>query len=310
MEVRFYPDADEIEAAWWRLWRRSPDATPFQSPAWLVPWARQFATESAIVPVFEGDELVALVPLFRFEGRWMLWGAGTTDWLDGIFAPGVHLEALAGTLSALDGPVDLFQLPAGSPLLGLADDLDAPISDGEPCVVLDLDAPLPPNAARNLGYYRRRIARTGATGPRRLGPSAFEALVDLHTRRWQDRGEPGVLSDPKVLAWHREAVPALEAAGLLRLYGISLEERLVAVLYALAANRTTHYYLSGYNPALGALGLGTVLVGHAIEEARQAGCRRFDFLRGQESYKYLWGGIDRPSRAARIARREPILARS
>jgi CelD/BcsL family acetyltransferase involved in cellulose biosynthesis len=308
VEVRVHTDAEEIVPAWWGLWRRAANTTAFQSPAWLVPWGRQFADECAIVAGYEDDALVVLVPLFRHEERWMLWGAGTTDWLDGIFAPNVSVAPLIDAFACLDGPLELFQLPPTSALVGLAEDLDAPILRAEFCVILGLDTPLPANAARNFGYYCRRTARAGAVGPGLVGAAGFEALVELHTRRWRERGEPGVLSDPKVLAWHREAAPQLEAAGLLRLYGITLDERIVGALYALSAKGTTHYYLSGYDPELSALGLGTVLVGHAIKEARRASERSFDFLRGQEAYKYLWGATDRPSCATHIDLREPALA--
>jgi CelD/BcsL family acetyltransferase involved in cellulose biosynthesis len=307
MEVRLFENAETLEPAWWKLWRRST-AMAFQSPAWLIPWARQFATESALVAGFEYGELVALLPLFRHDGRWMLWGAGTTDWLDGIFAPNISIRPLVDALAKLDGPLEFFQLPPSSPLVRLAGDLDAPVLPAEPCVMLDLALPLPANMARNFSYYRRRVARRGAIGPGVLTIDAFDALPELHTRRWQERGESGVLSDPKVLAWHRDAVPQLEAAALLRLYGITLDERIVAILYGLSAKGTTHYYLSGYDPELSELGLGTVLVGHAIAEARRAGDRSFDFLRGQESYKYLWGATDQPSRAVRIDVRERALA--
>jgi CelD/BcsL family acetyltransferase involved in cellulose biosynthesis len=82
---------------------------------------------------------------------------------------------------------------------------------------------------------------------------------------------------------------------LLRLYALALGGRAVAVLYGLAGPGTVYYYLGGYEPGLDGLGLGTILIGHAIAEAERAGATQFDFLRGQESYKYHWGGIDRPS---------------
>ncbi|MDB5512047.1 MAG: family N-acetyltransferase [Enterovirga sp.] len=31
-------DLATLEAAWWALWRRCPGASPFTSPAWLLPW--------------------------------------------------------------------------------------------------------------------------------------------------------------------------------------------------------------------------------------------------------------------------------
>jgi len=55
------------------------------------------------------------------------------------------------------------------------------------------------------------------------------------------------------------------------------------------------YYLSGLDPAFQRLSPGTVMIGHAIEEAVRAGASGFDFLRGKEAYKYKWGAKDRPT---------------
>jgi len=43
LEVEEVTTSAEVEAlapAWDDLWRRAPGATPFQSPAWLLPWWR------------------------------------------------------------------------------------------------------------------------------------------------------------------------------------------------------------------------------------------------------------------------------
>jgi CelD/BcsL family acetyltransferase involved in cellulose biosynthesis len=39
-----------------------------------------------------------------------------------------------------------------------------------------------------------------------------------------------------------------------------------------------------------------VLIGHAIADAVASDATVFDFLRGQEPYKYEWGAVDRWSR--------------
>ena len=106
-----------------------------------------------------------------------------------------------------------------------------------------------------------------------------------------------MLRDPAVLAWHAETMPRLEAAGILRLYGLAMGDRMIGVLYAICAKQRTYYYLSGIDPEFRSLGLGTILIGHAIDEARREGCLGFDFLRGREPYKYHWGGVDVPSAA-------------
>lgn len=301
-----------LEAEWWDLWSRDPRATVFQSPAWLIPWREAFDEgESLVLAVRDGERLMALLPLFRHEGRLIPWGAGTTDRLDGIFDPTLDPATLAQALDRLSEPVELFQVEENSLLrrIPLPEGWEERSGTAEPCLELPLPAALSRNMAQNLRYYRRRAERAGVAEPERGGPAAFEDLVDLHGRRWQSRGLPGVLQDPRVLAWHRRALPALDAAGLLRLYVLRQGGRAVAVLYGLMAKDRAFYYLGGFDPELESLGLGTVLIGHAVEEAQREGATVFDFLRGREAYKYRWGAGERTMYARRLAPVSCVAAR-
>jgi CelD/BcsL family acetyltransferase involved in cellulose biosynthesis len=298
IEVR--SDIGTLVDEWWELWRRDSAATPFQSPAWLIPWARQFdGGESRVLIIRRGTTLAGLLPMFRHQDRLLPWGAGTSDWLDGIFDPELSPCELTEALSALDEALDLFQLRPDSALVS------APAPDGwtdrratsEPCVRMSLPPRLPWNMRQNLRYYRARATAARVEEAQRVGVKAFEQLIDLHSRRWRRRQGKGVLADPRVLAWHRESLPALEAAGLLRLYALLRDDDAVAILYVLHAKQRAFYYIGGFEPELEHLGLGTILVGHAISEAAREGACEFDFLRGQEAYKYRWGATDQPTSA-------------
>ncbi|HET7412688.1 MAG TPA: GNAT family N-acetyltransferase [Pararhizobium sp.] len=303
MQVDVLSDGDGIEEEWWDLWRRDRDATPFQSPAWLLPWRRHFSQgRNVVLTLKENGRLMALLPLFEHEGRLLPWGAGTSDWLDGIFGPALEPAALARGVAQLPLPVDFFQLRSGSPLMRM------PLPEGwsestgaaECCAVLALPMRLGRKMAQNLGYYRRRADRAGVGEAQRGEPCDFDALADLHGRRWRERGENGVLSDPRVLAHLREALPALDAAGLLRLYILGIGAETAAALLVFTAKRRSFYYIGGFDPQHAALGLGTILINHAIGEAEREGHRSFDFLRGREPYKYRWGAEDEPTYARRL----------
>jgi len=63
----------------------------------------------------------------------------------------------------------------------------------------------------------------------------------------------------------------------------------VAVVLALR-NRTTLYsYLSAFDPDYEQLGFGRELLGQAIRYAHEHGYRTWNFMRGDEPYKYSWG---------------------
>ena len=82
-------------------------------------------------------------------------------------------------------------------------------------------------------------------------------------------------------------------AGALRMFAMTVGDRIVAVFYGFAAQRTVYYYLSGYDPELEKMSPGTLIVAHAVDAAVREGAATFDFLRGAEEYKLSWGAKQR-----------------
>src|SRR6266550_5009620 len=90
LQTEILTTAEQLEALepeWLELWRRAPDATPFQSPAWLLPWWRHFGShELSVITVRENGQLSGVAPLYVLreddESLGMLLGTGTSDYLD------------------------------------------------------------------------------------------------------------------------------------------------------------------------------------------------------------------------------------
>ena len=54
---------EALAAPWAALWRRVPGATPFQHPAWLIPWRRAFAHgELWVLALYRRVRLVGVLP--------------------------------------------------------------------------------------------------------------------------------------------------------------------------------------------------------------------------------------------------------
>lgn len=318
----FLRSTDELHAAiprWSALWRGDPSATPFQSPEWLVPWWRQFGQDDLrAVAIARGGAWIGFLPFYLYrepytgERQLLQLGVSTSDYLDGLFAPACTAAHIRGALDLLlrEPGWDVFyasQLPPHSRLFHAVQQMQDETGnerrirqlEGESCSRMRAVtmADLPVKIRRNAMYYRNCAMRQGKlelqVADSTNWAEAFGALRRLHTERWLERGETGVLSDERTLEWHREALPLLERSGILRLISLRLNGEMIAVLYALVDPawrplRTQYIYLTGYSTRHSALRPGTLSIALASERAAEEGIAVIDMLRGHETYKQLW----------------------
>src|SRR5437870_9543153 len=233
---------------WLDLWRRSPAATPFQSPMWLLPWWRHFGSNDLhAIAIRDRGRLEAFAPLYILrddsESLGLFIGTGISDYLD-VLANGEHSKSIVNILTTFDCQAwDLQQLRPSSPIL----QADAPVGwsenveDQDLCVVLelgDLDDILSTHFLKKLRYYRRSLERQGELSFEEANAGNLDRLLDglfaLHAARWQRRGMPGMLADDVVQRFHRHVARAMLDAGALRMYAMRSGERVVAVFYGFA----------------------------------------------------------------------------
>jgi CelD/BcsL family acetyltransferase involved in cellulose biosynthesis len=153
---------------------------------------------------------------------------------------------------------------------------------------------------KTLRDVRQAHARGETLGPVAIDTAdlatidlALDDLFRLHQERWHKRGEAGVLADPVVRAFHRDAARAFCEAGILRLYRLRISDTVAGVYYGFQHSGNAYAYLGGFDPEMTRLSPGAQLLDHAIRAALAEGVREFHFLRGGESYKYAWGAVDR-----------------
>jgi len=319
LEATLIEDANAFESLvddWWELWRGAR-ASPFQSPAWLVPWWRSFHPgRLATIAVHHGKRLVGLAPFYleeREEARRLLpLGISVSDYFDVLLAPGFEEIASASITSAFLQaalPWDRWELEEQPPHVW-ARRLPCPMHCREEvvnqsaCPVLLLprscDA-LPSRSDRrkrqHLNLARNRASRRGGIDFRIVDGDGVEdflaELVRLHTARWEARDEGGLLADARVRRFHRESADLLHRANLARFYLATIGGKAIAAVYALVWGDRLLYYLSGFDPNYSFESPGELLLAYIIEAAQQQGMREFHFLRGREPYKYAWNPVER-----------------
>ncbi len=321
--IESYEALQDLAPAWEKLWERCPSATPFQSPDWQLPWWRHFgAGELKTLALFDGADRENLAGIWPLSigppdsgpggpsRTAVMNGLGVSDYLDILIAPE---SAAAGTVEAVQVLLesadwdccDFQEIREESPLLKAAfsDGTAVEVQVMQVCPAVSLPeaketylAGLPRKHRRSLRRAGRLIEKRGGIAIETVGegtvPEFLDELFDLHGERWSRRDQPGVLRGEAVRAFHREVAAAMFGKGRLRMYRMRREGKTLSVLYLFTAGRKTFCYLGGFDPAEEQLSPGAVIIGHAINEAISEGMTEFDFLRGNEAYKYLWGCRD------------------
>ncbi|MEJ1936708.1 GNAT family N-acetyltransferase, partial [Nostoc sp. NIES-2111] len=297
---------------WREVFGRLPGATPFQSPDWLLPWWDSFRPGLlALLAVRLEGRLAGVAPFYGESGtdgvRLLPLGISLSDYWDILVEPEASAPVLAALASSIPrlcpeaGRVDLGDLPPS------AHALEIPAPHGwrreenahEACPVLDLRdgfSSVPSLRRRKLRMARHRAERAGGMSLSEPAPDDALAFIDrlvaLHGSRWETKGDGGVLADPRVVAFHRAALPRLLERGLADCRLLHIGGQLAGAYFGLRRGAEAFAYLSGFDPAFHREAPGTLLVGDAIERACERGARRFHFLRGREAYKYDWGAED------------------
>ena len=320
---------EQMSSEWTDLWNRCPGATSFQRPEWALSWTRAFQPKDLfVITVRRGKLLVGIAPLFLYhsglEQVLAPLAASVSDYLDWLIEPGAESEILRQILAVLDNAgvpwdrLDLTDLPQSSPLLRFdLDDWECERSGETVCPVLTL----PPGAKsveeilsakprHNLRTARRRTEKAGKAEIELASEETLDeflaAMMRLHGARWTTCGVPGVLADEQVQDFHRRAAPMLLKRGVLRLYGLRLNGKLIATLYALSERETVYCYLQGFDPAYSTLSPGAQILATVIDDCLREGKKVVDFLRGHEQYKYLWGARDQQTYRLCLRHRTPV----
>lgn len=132
-------------------------------------------------------------------------------------------------------------------------------------------------------------------------PAAYGRFLGLHTGRWLNRGGSSAARTPQQKGFMFDAASELARAGMARFEEIWLEGECCASLFGFESGDCYYFYLSGFDQAWSKYSLGFTLLWLSIREASQRGLKMYDFLRGDEDYKFDWSDNLRMTITAQIA---------
>ena len=328
IELRTHHDlaASGERSAWELLLDEDPDATIFHGPRYLAVWHRVFGATTAIRvhTVHDDGRLIGVIPdanevhgsaqgpeeLRRFQG-----GVEVTDYLGPISRREDRYDVAHAYVANLAGDVDWDEFIAG----GLptdsgwpeafrralaAHDLE-PIDDGreDVCPVVPLRgshdaflAALPGRQRQELNRKTRKLARDAGeleltTVPAEEVVGRLDDFLDQASQSFPEKA--GFFDRPEMHAWFRALAEEFVSEGTFRLHELHVGGLPAASTISLVHGGRWGLYNSAFDPALGSLAPGMVMVNLLIAEAAEEGCTTFDLLRGDEAYKYRFGATDR-----------------
>jgi CelD/BcsL family acetyltransferase involved in cellulose biosynthesis len=329
---------EALRADWDALARTDTRDGFFRTAAWYLPWLDYIEPDRepfVITARRSDDSLVGLAPLCRMEirrGALSLSAVGfggrdvvSGDYLD-IPAAGNGQPVVAAILQHLWEQRSSWGLFVGGEVLAggpfeteierwaRKHRLAVRRQEERLCPYIEL-----PNRfddylktlSESMRYHVRRrtrdiVDKLGArvevwTTPEQI-KAGIDLLTRLHVARWRRDGEPGTLGRPGY-AQFLYAV-CTSAAVRPRLYVLRHAAQPVAALLAFHFAESALFYQAGWDPEspLARLSPGVVLMRHSIEDAIASGLRYYDFLRGDESYKFRWTTTARTTTTLLVAR--------
>jgi CelD/BcsL family acetyltransferase involved in cellulose biosynthesis len=326
---------EALRDEWNGVLARSASNNLFLTWEWVSTWWELYGAGANLYVLTARDAdgvLIGIAPLQR--RRRAVLGLGSVDvlefigsggdvtpeQLDFIVVSGAEAEVTPALVSYIeDDPlvrgIDLRPFAAASPNLPFVDRVLRSVRGRLRCVADSVCPvlPLPASkaefiASRSKNYrkkmreYQRRCERDLGAHVRISGSHAeldrdMGALVALHQKRWEGRSR--AFRTTAYLEFHRRLASRLFDKGWVRMFALDSSHGPVAMLYCFAYADRYYFYQAGRDPEWNKHRVGLVLMHNAIEQAIDEHAQVFDFLRGEEDYKYMWAAAE--VKAVRLA---------
>jgi CelD/BcsL family acetyltransferase involved in cellulose biosynthesis len=312
---------------WQRLIEGCNEPTFFDSQAWQKTWWSEFHGDSELkllVVRSESGDVNMIAPLM-IDGSEISFLGSTdlVDYHDFLTRDRLTPNCIQSIVSHIDEMTEidkilLQSLPGNSPTITqfreAAEQAGWNVELEQEDVAPRLDLPstwdeyVSSLRKKDRHELRRKLRRLEAAGEvRQIELSdpveVEEAMADfmrLHRMSTPDKNEFMTADREQFFC---KAAVELARQGSTRLCFLEVDGEREATSLSFVSGNVRYLYNSGYNPAQSKLSVGLLNHALAIKSSIEAGHRVFDFMRGNESYKYHLGGIDRQVFALTATRR-------
>lgn len=301
---------------WDDLINRSSTAAFFQTKDWLTLWLKHFPIKEKIVGVFDGEELIGIAP-FSIDnqkidllgvtpvlGRELVSDFGDiiakiscekTVWQEILTkVKSQKSPASPGTGRAKVKSVVFNFIREDSPSFGILQELGGKAEEIDVAPYIELPetwedylAGLDRHDRHELRRKMRKLGNATVTKGNLSDIDEFFRLMTLGNEQKRN------FLKPEIKGFFQDVITLFLPKDMLEISFLEYEGWTIAAVLIFIFHNEVLLYNSGFDPKYSHLSPGLILKAYAIKEAIEKGRKRFDFLRGNERYKYDLGGKER-----------------
>jgi len=331
----------KLQSRWDDLLEKSTSSSIFLTWEWLFTWWSHYQQKRKLFLVlfWEGKELVGIAPLLQGkEGRGGIKvqtlrflgsdGPACSEFLDLIIAPGYEIKVYQRMVNFLQeynfawdrvvlNPISM----EGSHIHHLHRLLSqAYLAELEktimcPYVKLPTDwsqflAGLSPSFRQQVRASVRKFENQTRIQYIPDAQDVFsvcmlvDTLSNLNRQRMEQKGIDSTLKSSSFCRFLSDALEQFQSRGWLGCSLLQKEQQILAIIFNFQYAKKIWYYQAGFLPEYASFRPGTLLFAWTIQEAIEKGFLEYDFLRGEEQYKYRWGSTNRPAMAFHLYNRK------
>ncbi len=311
---------EQYSRQWEELLEKAAVSHLFMTPTFMEAWWNTIGQGSLqIIRVMKNEELIGIAPLYLYTNDEDLPQLGfvgcknVADYLDFIYDP-EHQEEFFATIGniftdtrILWERAELCSIPHTSPTRQLLQKhLHYAITETqqEVCPVIDLpdswevyldslDRKQRHEIKRKFRKMEREVAFDFevVTKPQEV-EQATQTFIELHAASSDDKAR---FWDEEHIAFFKSFLQKAAEKNWLRLFFLKIEGKAVSTMLIFEYNKQYYLYNSGYlSDAYTSLGTGAILTAYTIQHAIEHNMTRYDFLRGDEEYKFKFGAKAEP----------------
>jgi len=317
--VSTYNEFLELEEYWKNIFDKSETKNIFISWEWCSLWWKHYGGDQKllILVVKDRDEIIGIVPLMMSKGNLLTLWKPKVNFLGGDFADYVDFLILRNNKEVIEtvihylinladwGVIDFKRIPEYSP--NFISVKECIFSLGYRSIVkISSTSPVGKIKGSWDDYYKtlskglRQDIRTAHNKFKLLGEICFEtyneglskelliALFELHKKRQVYKLGQSPFETEAARDFFYDLAVNFTRFGWADISALKINERIVSLVFALQYKGIFYYWIPVFAPEFSKYSPGKVHIYALLKRAFNQQFEEFDFMRGDEAYKYKW----------------------